>query len=609
MPLKPLPHRLKMILENNMFRIRVLSMLAVLLLMFVLSACSGDTAPTEESAANEASAEVSDESTSDETSGETADESSDESSDETSDETSEDVLEQFDPANFDDSTNIDNGWLPMTPGTQWVFEGTTNEDGELIPHRLVFTVTDLTKEIEGVSTLVAWIEDYADEELIEAEIAFYAQDKDGNVWYLGEYPEEYEDGELVDAPAWIAGQEEALAGIKMPAEPRLGTPSFAQGWAPAVEWTDRGQVYRVNQQTCVPADCYDGVLVMDEFNEEEPGAIQLKYYARGVGQVQVGYRGEDAQQEELGLVERVQLDADELAEARETALELEQRAYEMSPDVFGPTSPSEQLPDNSFRPEAVENLMEDFDPDNFGDDSNNIDNQWMPYQPGTQWVFEGNTIENREIVPHLLTFTVTDLTKEVNGVKTAVTYIEDLSAGQLVEAEIAFYAQDKDGVVWYLGEYPEEYLNGEFVDAPTWLAGLEGARAGIKMPVDPQPDTPSYAQGWAPEVDWSDRGQVYRMGQHTCVPYDCYEDVLIMDEYSLTEPGAIQLKYYAPGVGQVRVGFRGDELKPEILELIELNQLDPEALAAIRETALALEARAYEISPDVYGQTSPSEGP
>ena len=578
-----------------MFRIRPLSLLAALLLIFIMVACASQTPATQESAADEISAETADEDPED--------------SEDADNEGSTDVLEEFDPADFDNSTTIDNGWLPLTPGTQWVFEGTTNEDGELIPHLLVFTVTDLTKEINGVDTLVAWIEDYADEELVEAEIAFYAQDNDGNVWFLGEYPEEYEDGELVDAPAWLAGQEEALAGIKMPAEPRLGTPSYAQGWAPAVEWTDRGQVYRVNQQTCVPVDCYEGVLVMDEFNEEEPGAFQLKYYARGVGQVRVGFRGEDAQQEELVLTERVQLDADDLAEAREAALELEERAYEMSPDVFGPTSPSKQLPDTVFRVEAVEELMEDFDPDNFGDDSTNIDNRWLPLQPGSQWVFEGSTIENREVVPHLLTFTVTDLTKEVNGVQTVVAFIEDLSAGQLVEAEIAFYAQDKDGVVWYLGEYPEEWKNGEFLDAPAWIAGLEGARAGIKMPAEPEPDTPSYAQGWAPAVDWSDRGQVYRMGEHTCVPFDCYEDVLMMDEFSLTEPGAIQIKYYAPGVGQVRVGFRGDELKPEILELIEKVELDPDALAAIREAALELEARAYEISPDVYGQTPPSVAP
>jgi hypothetical protein len=68
-------------------------------------------------------------------------------------------------------------------------------EAEEIPHRIEFTVTDLTKEIAGVSTVVAWVVDYSDGQVVEQEIAFYAQDNDGNVWYLGEHPEEYEDGD------------------------------------------------------------------------------------------------------------------------------------------------------------------------------------------------------------------------------------------------------------------------------------------------------------------------------------------------------------------------------------------------------------------------------
>src|SRR3972149_10799540 len=95
---------------------------------------------------------------------------------------SEPEFKDFDPNNFDRSTNIDNEWSPMQPGTQWAYEGTTVEDGESLPRRLEFTVTDLTKEIEGVRTVVAWIVDYNDGEVVEKEIAFYAQDNDGNVW-------------------------------------------------------------------------------------------------------------------------------------------------------------------------------------------------------------------------------------------------------------------------------------------------------------------------------------------------------------------------------------------------------------------------------------------
>jgi hypothetical protein len=578
-----------------MLRIRLLIIFVVSILLILAVACSGGDSTSQEATSNEID----------------PDEASNESSDEENNETVEvdfEDLEEIDYDNFNQPTQIDNQWLPMKPGNHWVFEGSTDEDGERIPHRIEFTVTGLTKEIDGVPTVVAWIEDYADDELVEAEIAFYAQDDDGNVWYLGEYPEEYEDGEFVEAPAWIAGLEDAQAGIKMKAQPRLGTASYSQGWAPAVEWTDRGQVHKMGQQTCVPADCYDDVLVIDEFNEEEPGAIQLKYYARGTGNVRVGFRGEDPQQETLELIDFESLDPAGLAEANAAALALEARAYENSPDVYGQTAPSQVPAGNEAALALVEKEFEEFNYDNF-DNSTQIDNRWLPMQPGTQWVFEGVTIETGDLVPHLLTFTVTDLTKEIDGTPTVVAYIEDHSNDRLVEAEIAFYAQDNDGVVWYLGEYPEEYENGRFVDAPAWIAGLENAFAGIKMPAEPQMGTPSVSQGLAPFVQWADRGQVYQMGQRTCVPFDCFEDVLLIDEFTLEEPGAIQVKYYAPGVGQVRVGFRGTDLIPEILELVDRSQLDPEVLEEVRDAALALEQRAYDNSPNVYGKTPPAEGP
>jgi hypothetical protein len=259
-------------------------------------------------------------------------------------EISEAEFADFDPNNFDRSTNIDNEWLPLQPGTQFVYDGFTTEDGESTPHRLEFTVTDLTKEIEGVRTVVAWVVDYSDDQLVEKEIAFYAQDKDGNVWYLGEYPEEYEDGEFVAALTWIAGLEGARAGIKMWAEPQPGMSPYFQGWGPAVEWTDYAWVDQIGQETCVLVDCYEDVLVIAESSLGETGAFQLKHYARGVGEVRVSWRGDDATQEELELVELVQLSPDTLAEVRAQSLELEQHAYEVSQDVYAHTRPAEHTP-------------------------------------------------------------------------------------------------------------------------------------------------------------------------------------------------------------------------------------------------------------------------
>ncbi len=251
-------------------------------------------------------------------------------------------FEDFDPNNFDRPATIDNKWFPLKPGTRFIYEGTTVEDdGTVVPHRVEINVTDLTKVIGGVRSVVSWDLDYSDGNLVEAELAFFAQDNDGNVWRMGEYPEEYEEGKFIVAPAWIHGFEDARAGIMMKAEPQLGSPSYSEGWGPTVGWTDRGQVDQMGQETCVPADCYQDVLVIAETSQAEPDAFQLKYYAPGLGNIRVDWKGADVTQEKLELVEIVQLSPEALAEARVKALELEKHAYEVSPDVYAHTPPAE----------------------------------------------------------------------------------------------------------------------------------------------------------------------------------------------------------------------------------------------------------------------------
>src|SRR5918997_3186225 len=251
--------------------------------------------------------------------------------------------EDFERAQFDDPTHIDNRWLPLTPGTQLVLEGSAivDEEGRQ-PRREVTTVTDLSKVIDGVRTLVISDRDYTAGQLSEPELAFFAQDNAGNVWLVGEYPEEYEDGEFDKAPAWISGQKGARAGITMPAEPQLGAPDYAQGYAPPpVDFDDRARVYKVGQKTCVPVDCYENVLVTEEFNPSEPGAYQLKYYAPGVGNIRVGWRGEKEEEKEtLELVEFQHLSPEAMAKVRRAAMEMDRRAYERS-EVYRDTPPVE----------------------------------------------------------------------------------------------------------------------------------------------------------------------------------------------------------------------------------------------------------------------------
>ena len=251
-------------------------------------------------------------------------------------------------------------------------------------------------------------------------------------------------------------------------------------------------------------------------------------------------------------------------------------------------------------PEFVE-----FDAANFGN-STVIDNEWTPMIPGMQRISEGFTIEDDQRIPHRVEFTVTDLTKEILGVQTVVAWIVDIAEGEVVEKEVAFYAQDNDGNVWYFGEHPEEYEDGEFLAAPTWIAGVAEARPGVKMWADPQVGMPSYFQGWAPTVEWSDYGTVDKTGEETCVRSGCHEDVLVIAESSLDEVDVYQLKYYVRGVGEVRAGWRGNPETPEALQMVESAQLSPEALAVVRAEALAIEAHAYQVSKE-YSLTPPSE--
>ena len=100
---------------------------------------------------------------------------------------------------------------------------------------------------------------------------------------------------------------------------------------------------------------------------------------------------------------------------------------------------------------------------------------------------------------------------------------------------------------------------------------LNGAKADRMMKADPKQGTPSYSQGYAPPpFNWTDRGQVFKTGQKVKVPAGTYENVLVTEEWALSEAsGARQLKYYAPGVGNIKVGYAGNDEKKEMLDLVE----------------------------------------
>ncbi len=247
-----------------------------------------------------------------------------------------------------------------------------------------------------------------------------------------------------------------------------------------------------------------------------------------------------------------------------------------------------------------------FDRRDFSPASTMIDNRWMPLIPGTAFILDGVANRGGGLLPHRVIFTVTNLTKDIGGVNTVVLWDRDYTDGHLQEAELAFFAQDDEGSVWVMGEYPEEYENDVFIGAPsTWIATYSGADAGIILPGRKKLESTSpFLQGWAPDVNFLDCGRVFSRGGTVCVPYSCYENAVVIDEWSpLDVAAAHQRKYYAPGVGNVSIGAV-DDPEGETLVLVNILRLTPEELAEARKETLKLEARAYEIN-DVYRHTAP----
>ena len=232
-------------------------------------------------------------------------------------------------ASFSNPTQIDNPYKPLVPGTRRVFEGVAMDGDEEVERMIINIVTDLTKEINGVQTVVIWERDYNDGELAEAEIAFFAQDDDGNVWHFGQYYEIWDEDGFAGGRIWVVDVPEgARGGILMPADPQAGGPPYSQGFAPEpFNWSDTAAVAELGTEYCIEDECFQDVLVTEETDRANVGAFQLKYYAPGIGNIGVGWRGPDPEQEVMDMVEDVVLTESELIEARNEALALEERGY------------------------------------------------------------------------------------------------------------------------------------------------------------------------------------------------------------------------------------------------------------------------------------------
>ncbi|MGH8867399.1 MAG: hypothetical protein ACRDYU_05305 [Actinomycetes bacterium] len=191
----------------------------------------------------------------------------------------------FDPADF--TTEIDNRYLPWTPGARYVYRG-TSEDGT---ERVVVEVTDRTRTVMGVEAVVVRDTVTVDGELVEDTEDWYAQDAEGNVWYLGEDTTEFENGKAVShAGAWEAGVDGAEPGIVMPAHPRVGQ-TYRQEYLEG-EAEDAAEMLSLDEKVSGPTGAYDRVVMTKDYTPLEPDVLEHKLYAPGVGLVlEVGVSG------------------------------------------------------------------------------------------------------------------------------------------------------------------------------------------------------------------------------------------------------------------------------------------------------------------------------
>jgi hypothetical protein len=182
----------------------------------------------------------------------------------------------IDPASF--VTTIDNPYLPLAPGARWVYEGSA--DGE--PEHTEVVVTDQRRDVMGIPAVVVRDTVSVRGQVVEDTFDWYAQDQDGNVWYLGEDTKEYDNGEVTStAGSWEAGVDGALPGIVMTAHPEVGQ-AYRQEFYPG-QAEDMAEVTAVGATKTVARGNYGDVVVIKEWNPLEPDVIEQKYYAPGIG--------------------------------------------------------------------------------------------------------------------------------------------------------------------------------------------------------------------------------------------------------------------------------------------------------------------------------------
>jgi len=417
---------------------------------------------------------------------------------------------------FSHPTQIDNPYFPLVPGTTYAYGGSTEDGFEHVD----VSVSHLTKRILGVKSAIVVDRVYLDGELVEETFDWYAQDNEGNVWYMGEDSAEYDSGILVSTEgSWQAGVDGAEAGFIMLADPQVGDEyqqEFYEG-----EAEDMAEVLALDAPVTLSDASTFTCLKVYEWTPLDLTVMEHKYYAPGIGVV------------------------------------LEEQA------------------DGSYPIELVSissDTMPDISASDFSDPTT-IDNIYFPLVPGMTYTYESDTEDGFEVN----TVAVLGTTREVMGIACVVVHDRVYLDGSLIEETYDWYAQDDDGNVWYMGEDSTDYANGVPVStAGSWEAGedVDGlgvtAYPGIIMKAEPRVGD-SYHQEYY-EGAAEDIGAVIDSDVTITVAGTVYTGCLKTQDWNPLVSDPPEYKYYAPGIGVVLEEVLDEDLEvEEVVELISFS--------------------------------------
>jgi hypothetical protein len=404
-------------------------------------------------------------------------------------------------------SGIDNLFFPLDQGAGSVFEGRTSAG--LV--RVEAFVSHVTREISGVDCVGVVVRELLDDDLVRETFGWYAQDTEGNVWYLGKDTREIRSGAVVNTEgSWETGKDGARPAIVVKAAPEIGD-SYQRDYLPG-QVEALGEIVdldaRVNLAIGVSYSC----LKVRDWSPEDPDApSEYRYYTPGVG---------------LVLEER---------DAGGDRLELVESTLDTVPAI----DPADFVP--------------------------YVDHPLFRLAPGMVFTFAGETDEGSVVIE----LTVLNKKKTILGVECVIVEGKEYHDGTLFEFTHDWYAQDVEGNVWYMGEKSTEYdEDGEPVDVEdSWQAGVDNAQPGLIMKAEPRVGD-TYRQEYYQAVA-QDMGEVVATDEVVSLSDGTQHICLKVREWSPLDPGVEEFKYYAPGVGLVLESLT-DGSNP--LELVSITQ-------------------------------------